>query len=143
MKARHDEGKLYPRITKAEADLVRGACPETNEAEAEVMEGAGNREKLVRLVGGEASDDEADSEEEGGGCLVCGVEGGGEGESEEGGEESDEEGERVVVEEPRAEEVERIRAVKDERRVKELVDPRRPTRKEVEEHERTHLPYRN
>ena len=37
----------------------------------------------------------------------------------------------------------RIEAGEDERRVKRLGDPRRPTEAEVEDHERTHLPYRN
>ena len=33
--------------------------------------------------------------------------------------------------------------MKDERVVKDLVDPRRPTQKEIDEHYKTHLPYRN
>ena len=37
----------------------------------------------------------------------------------------------------------RIGAGGDEREVKRLGDPRRPTEAEVEDHERTHLPYRN
>ena len=49
---------------------------------------------------------------------------------------------RRFVEED-AEEVKRFKAVKDERRIKELVDPRRPSEKEVKEHEVHHLPYRN
>ena len=37
----------------------------------------------------------------------------------------------------------RTEPTKDERRVRELVDPKRPSPKEVEEHERNgHLPYR-
>ena len=39
--------------------------------------------------------------------------------------------------------MERIKVEKDERFVKEMVDPRRPTQKEVGDHGRTHLPYRN
>ena len=37
----------------------------------------------------------------------------------------------------------RIKAPKEERTLKKLADPRLPTQKEVEEHNRTHLPYRN
>ena len=37
---------------------------------------------------------------------------------------------------------ERIKATR-ERIVKKLIDPRRPTEHEVEEHKLTHLPYRN
>ena len=36
----------------------------------------------------------------------------------------------------------RIKAEK-ERQIRKLVDPRKPTREEVEDHNRTHLPYRN
>ena len=66
-------------------------------------------------------------------CYVCGV----------GGEVEEVEGEEDGVERRDAEDVERFAAVKDERVVMDLVDPRRPTAKEVEEHERFHLPYRN
>ena len=38
---------------------------------------------------------------------------------------------------------ERIRAEKETDGVKEMLDPRKPTLKEVENHYRTHLPYRN
>ena len=38
---------------------------------------------------------------------------------------------------------ERIRAEKEDDRVKRMTDPRRPTEREVEDHNRTHLPYRN
>ena len=38
---------------------------------------------------------------------------------------------------------ERIKATREERIEKELVDPRRPTEHEVEEHNLTHIPYRN
>jgi len=38
---------------------------------------------------------------------------------------------------------ERIKATREERIVKKLIDPRRPTEHEVEEHNFTHLPYRN
>ena len=38
---------------------------------------------------------------------------------------------------------ERIKAEKEAEGVKEILDPRRPTVKEVELHNRTHLPYRN
>ena len=38
---------------------------------------------------------------------------------------------------------EKIEAGSDERQVKKLADPRMPTEAEVEEHSRTHLPYRN
>ena len=69
-------------------------------------------------------------------CYVCGVEG-------EVEEMSDEEGEVVIAKEQGGEDVERLKAAKDERVVKEMGDPRRPTQKEVEDHERTHLPYRN
>ena len=62
---------------------------------------------------------------------------------EESPEEEDEDRGVVRVEEAGGEEVERFGAIRDERKVKELVDPRKPTAREVEEHERTHLPYRN
>ena len=52
-------------------------------------------------------------------------------------------GEEVRLMGEGGEEAERIKATRDERVVKELLDPRKPTEKEVEEHERTHLPYRN
>ena len=38
---------------------------------------------------------------------------------------------------------ERTRAEKEEERVKRMHDPRKPTVQEVEDHNRTHLPYRN
>ena len=41
------------------------------------------------------------------------------------------------------EEVERRGSVEDKRMVKKMGDPRRPTLEEVEEHELTHIPYRN
>lgn len=41
------------------------------------------------------------------------------------------------------EEVKRIRVEKEERVMKEMVDPRRPSNNEVEKHRRTHIPYRN
>lgn len=69
-------------------------------------------------------------------CYVCGVEG-------EVEEMSDDEGEVVRAVEKTGEEVERLKAKRDERLVKALIDPRRPTQKEVEEHEQIHLPYRN
>ena len=37
----------------------------------------------------------------------------------------------------------RIEAERDERKVVRLGDPRRPSEGEVQDHERTHLPYRN
>ena len=39
--------------------------------------------------------------------------------------------------------VERKTAVEDKRKVHKLVDPRKPTQEEVDEHELTHIPYRN
>ena len=41
------------------------------------------------------------------------------------------------------EEVRKVRAERDERVVKEMADPRRPSEKEVERHRRHHVPYRN
>ena len=41
------------------------------------------------------------------------------------------------------EEVKGIRANREERVVKEMVDPRRPSNNDVEKHRRTHIPYRN
>ena len=41
------------------------------------------------------------------------------------------------------EEVRKVRAEKDERVMKEMADPRRPSEKEVEKHRRHHVPYRN
>ena len=38
---------------------------------------------------------------------------------------------------------ERVRPERQEGRVKRMIDPRRPTEQEVEDHNRTHLPYRN
>ena len=38
---------------------------------------------------------------------------------------------------------EKIKAEKEAEGVKEILDPRKPTAKEVESHNRTHLPYRN
>ena len=38
---------------------------------------------------------------------------------------------------------ERIRAERDEEKVKRMNDPRKPTVQEVDDHNRTHLPYRN
>ena len=42
-----------------------------------------------------------------------------------------------------SEEVERVAAADDGRQVRRLVDPRKPTQAEVEQHELTHVPYRN
>ena len=70
-------------------------------------------------------------------CHVCGVDDDEE-EMSDGGEESDGGGEKKA-----GEVVERFKATKDERKLKEVTDPRRPSPKEVEEHRRTHLPYRN
>ena len=86
-------------------------------------------------------------EEMGAKCYVCGVEGEVE-ELSEAGADEDEEAEEVDVIEGGDRrcgggEVRRYRAVKDERALKNFVDPRRPTQTEIEEHERTHLPYRN
>jgi hypothetical protein len=59
-------------------------------------------------------------------------------------EESEEEEEMEVEDEIHGEEVgERIRASREERVVKKMIDPRRPTEREVEEHNLMHLPYRN
>ena len=135
---------------EAEADLVGGVFPGTNEADADVMEGAGIRGEPVRPErragedgeGSDVSGSEGDEEEDR--CHVCGVEEAGD--DEESGEEaeaSEEDAEKVMVSGHRGEEAERVKAVRDERRVKDLVDPRKPSEKEVEEHERTHLPYRN
>ena len=73
-------------------------------------------------------------------CYVCGVDG--EVDEVEGDEE---EVEDVVTGRPEdaAEQVQRYSAVKDDRVLKSFVDPRRPSAKDVEEHARTHLPYRN
>ena len=38
---------------------------------------------------------------------------------------------------------ERIRAERDAERVRNVTDPRKPTEREIESHNRTHLPYRN
>ena len=78
-------------------------------------------------------------EEMGDRCYVCGV--GDEVQEMSDGE--DEEDEAVKVEEKMGEDAERFKATKDERAVKNLIDPRRPSEKEVEDHWRTHLPYRN
>ena len=100
-----------PRFNDAGADLVEGICPRTNEVNAELSEGVGSWSESVRLEG-------AMPEEEEERCWVCGM-----GEEEEGEGESDggEEGETVKVEEQRGEEVQRFRAVRDERCVKDLV----------------------
>ena len=73
-------------------------------------------------------------------CYVCGVDG--EVDEVEGDEE---EVEDVVTGRPEdaAVQVQRYSAVKDDRVLKSFVDPRRPSAREVEEHARTHLPYRN
>ena len=70
-------------------------------------------------------------------CYVCGVNG----EVEEMSDED--EVTKVDPEGKDGEKVEKIKAEKDERDIKEILDPRRPTQKEVEDHERAHLPYRN
>ena len=59
--------------------------------------------------------------------------------------ESSEEDEDEAGKESKADKTvgERIKAPKEERTLKKLADPRLPTQKEVEEHNRTHLPYRN
>ena len=38
---------------------------------------------------------------------------------------------------------ERIKSEKDVERLKSILNPRKPSEKEVEDHNRTHLPYRN
>ena len=50
---------------------------------------------------------------------------------------------KVDLEDQEGAVVEKIKAEKDERHVKDMVDPRRPSRQEVITHERTHLPCRN
>ena len=55
--------------------------------------------------------------------------------SESEGDDSESEGEVVA-----STEGERLRAEKDEGRVKEMADPRKPTDKEIEHHYLTHLP---
>ena len=121
--------------------MVKGGCPRTTEAEADLSEGVMSGGRLVSPLGrggGESAewvDREGSDEEEDERCWVCGMEGDPEDEDEDRG--------VVRVEEAGGEDVERFGAIRDERRVKELVDPRKPTAKEVEEHERTHLPYRN
>ena len=55
-------------------------------------------------------------------------------------EESEEEGEGAMKTEGVGE---RVRPEREEGRVKRMIDPRRPTEQEVEDHNRTHLPYRN
>ena len=54
-------------------------------------------------------------------------------------ESEDERSETVVV----GAEGERIKAEKDVERLKSILDPRKPIEKEVEDHNRAHLPYRN
>ena len=58
---------------------------------------------------------------------------------EEAGEET-EEGEEVIQ---MSEEVERVGTAEVGRQIRRLVDPRKPTQAEVDEHELTHVPYRN
>ena len=89
--------------------------------------------------------EEEESEEEPMCGEVCGV-----GEDEDDEEGSDGEDEEVSPfkrfgrrAEDDGEEVNIFKAVKDERRIKEIVNPRRPSEKEVKEHEVHHLPYRN
>ena len=89
-----------------------------------------------------AEDWETDEDEE----LSCGVCGVGDGEEEAG--DSEDDGVSPFKEIRREAEngdgeVRRVKAIKDERKVKDVVDPRRPTEREVEEHNRHHLPYRN
>ena len=43
----------------------------------------------------------------------------------------------------RRQKVDKFRAVGDQKGVRSLGDPRKPSAAEVEEHEKTHLPYRN
>lgn len=62
---------------------------------------------------------------------------------EEDGTEVEVEVEELAGEEPGKIEGGRIGVDGQERRVKALGDPRRPTKKEVEEHEKTHVPYRS
>ena len=81
-------------------------------------------------------------EEMGDTCYVCGV-------NDNVEEASGDEDEGVVtgaledLEIKEGEEVAKIKADKDMKEVKEAADPRRPSRKKVEDHERTHLPDRN
>ena len=59
-------------------------------------------------------------------------------------EEEEEECETVRVREGRGEEVEKMKAGKDERIIKKMADPHSPTQQDVEDHNnRAHLPYQN
>ena len=51
----------------------------------------------------------------------------------------EEEGDAVISEEVG----ERIRARREDKVIKRMVDRRRPTEQDIEDHNRTHLPYRN
>ena len=56
------------------------------------------------------------------------------------GDESEDESDGVEVV---GAEGERIKAERDAKRMKSILDPRKPNEKDVEDHNRTHLPYRN
>ena len=100
-------------------------------------------------IGSEDSEEEEwevdEDEDEDLECRVCGV---GDGEEEEARDDSEDEGVSPFKAERRAgddweDEVRRVKAIKDERAAKEVVDPRRPSEREVKEHNLHHLPYRN
>ena len=56
------------------------------------------------------------------------------------GDESEDESDGVEVV---GAEGERIKTERDAKRMKSILDPRKPSAKDVEDHNRTHLPYRN
>ena len=124
--------------------MVKGDDPKTMNVEGTLMEGVSCDSESVRLVVGAGDDGEVEESEveidgDNERCLVCGVDGEIHEMSDDGEEEAyvgggDGEGEGLA---------EKVRVQKDVRGVKELADPRRPTEKDVREHEVTHLPYRN
>ena len=124
--------------------MVKGDDPKTMNVEGTLMEGVSCDSESVRLVvwvgdDGEIEGDEEETDGSSERCFVCGVDGEIHEMSDDGEEEAyvgggDGEGEGLA---------EKVRVQRDVRGVKELADPRRPTEKEVREHEVTHFPYRN
>lgn len=84
---------------------------------------AGNRGRM-------GEDEESEEEEE---CVVAGMD-----EDEAVGE-----GEEIECGECEGGDIERVKASKEERVVKELTDPRKPSAEQIEKHNRHHMPYRN